>query len=109
MTQIIELKSLGDLYPDAPIPLSRDIYFCFTPYETNPYLAHVCTHSDGTPRWEWRGTQLHTLVCREPLHLEASIGWTDCCGRHGFIRGGKWEPAGDGGWSAPQSQAKGER
>lgn len=100
MTQVIELKSLGDLYPETPIPLSRDIYYCFVEWEGGlrvPVLAHVCTQS-GTPRWMWRSANLHTVMSREPLHLEASIGWTECCGRHGFIRGGKWEPANDGGW-----------
>jgi hypothetical protein len=97
-TRLIEVKRLGDLYDPTP-PLSRDIYYCFIEDEgkTVAYLAHVCTHS-GEPRWIWQGTNLHTLVSRDPLHLEASIGWVKCCGRHGFIRNGQWEPSGDGGW-----------
>lgn len=36
------------------------------------------------------GAGLHTLVSIEPLHLEPSLYWPDCCGMHGFIRDGKW-------------------
>ncbi len=35
----------------------------------------------------------HTLVTREPLHLEPSVYWPGCCDLHGFIRDGAWVPA----------------
>lgn len=35
----------------------------------------------------------HTLVSREPLHLEPSVYWPGCCGLHGFIRDGRWVDA----------------
>lgn len=43
------------------------------------------------PQWVPVGVQGHTLVAREPLHLEPSILWPDCCGKHGFIREGRWQ------------------
>lgn len=55
----------------------------------NPWFWHWCA-----PREIWVGasTADHTLVEREPLHLEASLLWP-CCGTHGFVRGGTWQPA----------------
>ena len=73
----------GDKDGAEPLAPSRDIYYAWR---------------DDRDRWVWACTSLHTLVSREPLHLEPSIGWMACCGRHGFIRNGLWEPAGDGGW-----------
>jgi hypothetical protein len=42
------------------------------------------------PEWLPSGCEAHTLVSTEPLHLEPSIYWPDCCGLHGFIRDGAW-------------------
>lgn len=42
------------------------------------------------PRWEPSGVKGHSLVSREPLHLEPSLFWPDCCGKHGFVRDGHW-------------------
>ena len=47
----------------------------------------------ATPAWNPAGVAAHTLVNREPLHLEPSLLWADCCGMHGFIRDGQWSPA----------------
>jgi hypothetical protein len=104
-TRVIEwtrpiFEVYGDDQDQGVLPPSRDIYYAWRDDEPNPWLLHYCRG-----RWEWAGSGLHTLVSREPLHLEASIGWTDCCGRHGFIRGGLWEPAGDGGW-LPEGQER---
>lgn len=98
-TRVIHLEELGDLYDEiSPIPLSRDVYWA-TNKSGEVWLAHVCTNRGNTsPRWMWQIASVHRVVSLDPLHLEPSIAWTDCCGRHGFIRGGKWEPAGDGGW-----------
>lgn len=58
------------------------------------YLAHA-----GGPkrphRHAWGSTSAHTLVSEEPLTLDPSIGWQECCGRHGYVKGGVWEPTGD--------------
>lgn len=43
--------------------------------------------------WHPAGVGLHTLVSVDPLHLEPSLLWPDCCGMHGFIRDGAWIPA----------------
>lgn len=40
--------------------------------------------------WHPANASAHTLVSIEPLHLEPSVYWPDCCGMHGFIRGGAW-------------------
>lgn len=42
------------------------------------------------PRWMVTGVGAHQLVSREPLHLEPSLHWPACCGKHGFIRAGQW-------------------
>jgi hypothetical protein len=40
--------------------------------------------------WHPAGVNLHTLVSVDPLHLEPSLFWNDCCGMHGWIREGRW-------------------
>ncbi len=104
-TRIVHLDALRDLYDATdPIPLSRDVYWTVEP-DGVVWLAHVCTYKNTvSPRWFWAGTGRHQLISLDPLHLEPSIGWTDCCGRHGFIRNGKWEPAGDGGWQPDEGR-----
>lgn len=108
-TRILEwTEPLFAVYGDEDgrdaLPPSRDIYYAWRPDEPNPWLLHYCklTGADVEPdhaeRWVWAGTSAHTLVSRSPLHLEPSIGWQACCGRHGFIRNGLWVPVGDGGW-----------
>lgn len=97
----------GDEDGAEPLAPSRDIYYAWLDDEPNPWLLHYCRQLgvDMLPayrdRWVWAGTGLHTVVSRDPLHLEPSIGWMQCCGRHGFIRNGLWEPVGDGGWQQP--------
>ncbi|MGW5477692.1 hypothetical protein [Streptomyces sp. NPDC004008] len=54
--------------------------------EPNPWFWHWCP-TQG--RWNGAATSNHTLVSREPLHLEPSLLWP-CCGTHGFVRGGQW-------------------
>lgn len=46
----------------------------------------------GYRGWQPTGVGLHTLVSADPLHLEASMYWPECCGLHGFIREGRWLP-----------------
>jgi hypothetical protein len=63
-----------------------------------PLIWHWCTaerwiaegRSEARPRWMACGVGAHTLVARDPLHLEPSLLWPDCCGKHGFIREGRW-------------------
>lgn len=52
-----------------------------------PLIWHWCTFED---RWKGAGVRAHTLLSRDPLHLEPSLLWDACCGLHGFIRGGAW-------------------
>ena len=47
---------------------------------------------DDAVGWKPGGVGLHTLISSNPLHIEASVVWPDCCGMHGFIRDGKWVP-----------------
>ncbi|MDT0306137.1 hypothetical protein RM780_04060 [Streptomyces sp. DSM 44917] len=69
--------------------LTDGIYYGWIDGVPNPVFWHWCEPSG---RWLAVGTAAHTLVAREPLHLEASLLWT-CCGLHGFVRDGKWIPA----------------
>lgn len=43
--------------------------------------------------WHPAGVGLHDLISADPLHIEASVYWPDCCGMHGWIRDGRWIPA----------------
>lgn len=56
------------------------------PEDNNPWFWHWCSTSN---RWMGQGTLNHTLVSREPLHMEPSLLWA-CCGVHGFVRNGEW-------------------
>lgn len=78
--------------------LTDDIYYGWLGDEPNPMLWHWCAALPDDPeltvsgRWIAAGTGAHTVVCREPLHLEPSLLWA-CCGLHGFVRDGVWVPA----------------
>ena len=81
------------------VPLTDQIYFGWLEHETNPVFWHRCAALEGVPDertvhgpWVAAETSAHTLVSREPLHLEPSLLWR-CCGLHGFVRGGAWIPA----------------
>lgn len=76
-------KVNDDIYYGWPRNISEELA------EANPHFWHWCT-SGG--RWVGQGTSDHTLVSREPLHLEPSLLW-NCCGLHGFLREGIWSPA----------------
>lgn len=66
---------------------------------------HWCEHKNWAGRegydadpgayvgWTLAGVGAHTLVSSQPLHLEASVYWPDCCGKHGWIRDGRWTDA----------------
>ncbi|KPI31335.1 hypothetical protein OV320_2551 [Actinobacteria bacterium OV320] len=77
--------------------LNDDIYYGWLPHETNPMFWHWCKALEDVPAdrkvlkgcWVAAGTGVHTLVSREPLHLEPSLLW-NCCGLHGFVRDGEW-------------------
>ncbi|MFJ2259461.1 hypothetical protein ACIOKD_14165 [Streptomyces sp. NPDC087844] len=79
--------------------LTDEIYFGWLATETTPMFWHWCAALANVPeertvtgRWVAAGTGAHTLVSREPLHLEPSLLWR-CCDLHGFVRGGAWIPA----------------
>ena len=78
-----------DTWPDlAATRVTDDIYFAWLT-EPNPLFWHWCT---AFGRWIAAGTPLHTLIARDPLHLEPSLLW-ECCGLHGWIRDGQWTNA----------------
>lgn len=79
------------------------------PSDVRPIIWHWCTRSvfiakheanDPSedrrmlewydPQWVPAGVNGHDFISREPLHVEPSLLWSDCCGLHGWIRGGKW-------------------
>lgn len=66
--------------------------------EKSPSFWHWCRTEAPGPgpvvkgRWVDASTTHHTLVTRNPLHLEPSLLWR-CCGTHGFVRDGIWIPA----------------
>lgn len=43
--------------------------------------------------WHPAGVGKHDLISVDPLHIEASVYWPNCCGMHGFIRDGRWVSA----------------
>jgi hypothetical protein len=69
--------------------VTDDLYVGWPPDDAMPWFWHWCT-VDG--RWVAAGTADHTLVERDPLHLEPSLLWP-CCGMHGWVRNGAWETA----------------
>lgn len=63
------------------------------PDDPNPWFWHWCqvaANDDG--RWMAQAAPDHTLVTRDPLHMEPSLLWP-CCNTHGFVRNGVWIPA----------------
>lgn len=79
--------------------LADEVYFGWLADDANPVFWHWCAALADVPeehtvtgRWVAANTSAHTLVCREPLHLEPSLLWS-CCGLHGFVRDGAWIPA----------------
>lgn len=79
--------------------LTDDIYYGWLANEANPMFWHWCPTYADLPEeltvsggWIGAGTSKHTLVSRDPLHLEPSLLW-NCCGTHGFVRNGQWIPA----------------
>ncbi|MFF0139655.1 hypothetical protein ACFYRN_24780 [Streptomyces sp. NPDC005227] len=73
--------------------LSPDIAYGWVPPELradpgdpNPWFWHWCSASG---RWEAQAAPDHTLISRDPLHMEPSLLWP-CCGTHGWVRGGQW-------------------
>jgi len=80
--------------------LTEDIYFGWLAQDTHPTFWHWCEAQERVPEehrvhdgcWVAAGTSAHTLVSREPLHLEPSLLWR-CCGLHGWVRNGRWESA----------------
>lgn len=79
--------------------LTDEIYYGWVDTDANPTFWHWCPTMAAVPEertvhgpWVAASTSAHTLVSREPLHLEPSLLW-DCCGTHGFVRDGKWVPA----------------
>lgn len=53
----------------------------------NPVPDHWTHRYKG---WQPTNVSLHDLISVDPLHIEASVYWTACCGMHGWIREGKW-------------------
>lgn len=85
------------------VDAGHDVYYRVTPGYSptidDVLVWHWCTaHApgDGTivdqGRWAAAGVAAHTLVAADPLHIEPSLLF-GCCGKHGFIRAGRWEPA----------------
>ena len=54
---------------------------------------HFDAHRDEYVGWVPANASAHTLISTEPLHLEPSIYWPDCCGLHGWVRDGAWVSA----------------
>ncbi|MEU4168851.1 hypothetical protein AB0F46_18485 [Streptomyces sp. NPDC026665] len=80
------------------VQLTPDIYFGWAD-EPHPLFWHRCAALADVPEdrtvhgpWVAAGTGAHTLVSRDPLHLEPSLLWR-CCDLHGFVRNGVWIPA----------------
>ncbi|RIH58316.1 hypothetical protein D3C59_30070 [Streptomyces sp. SHP22-7] len=79
--------------------VTEDIYYGWIDQQPNPVFWHWCAALADVPeertvsgQWVAAGTEAHTLVSSDPLHLEPSLLWP-CCGLHGWVRNGQWEAA----------------
>ncbi len=103
-----ELDDHDDVPIDGAVRIHPDVCISWARSEPGGELSllvwHWCTRAlwrvrPGAvvelcvPQWSAAGVSAHTLVSRDPLHLEPSLLWPDCCGMHGFIRAGTWVPA----------------
>lgn len=78
-----------DWWPGGVTCVTDDTYYGWPQGEEHPWFWHWCTKRG---RWVGAGTDGHDLLARDPLHLEPSLPWP-CCGLHGWLRQGTWEPA----------------
>lgn len=76
--------------------VTDDLYYWWVPPhltahpdDPNPWFWHWCAPYS---RWVVQSTSEHTLVSRDPLHMEPSLLW-NCCGMHGWVHTGIWRPA----------------
>lgn len=53
----------------------------------------VVVEEAAQPAWLPSSASAHDLISLDPLHLEPSVYWPECCGLHGFIRAGRWTDA----------------
>lgn len=58
----------------------------------NLWWWHACTVGSGIGSIDCTTGQFHSLISREPMHIEASV-LCATCGDHGWIRDGKWVTA----------------
>ncbi len=70
-----------------------DVYFRVDPAAADVLeLALVWHWCPPLRLWRAARVSAHELVSVQPLHLEPSLLW-NCCGKHGWIRGGGWVDA----------------
>jgi hypothetical protein len=69
-------------------PLNDDLAYAWLSNEY-PTVWHWCMN---TQRWVASDCRNHTVVSKDPVHLEPSLLMM-CCNMHGYIRDGKWEHA----------------
>lgn len=81
---------------EAIYPLGPDVMAVVFPKGgAAPHFRHRCfAKRDGAPdgvdeRISAPSMAKHTVVSREPLHIEPSVLCVDC-GLHGFVRDGEW-------------------
>lgn len=66
---------------------------CLWIWHDCPAILGPTTVAPGaTFGWMPTGVGLHTLVQVDPLTIRASVVWPECCGLHGFITDGAWQP-----------------
>lgn len=76
-------------------PIGGDVYYTrifdenYKTFLQELHFWHWCTE---LKRWRLAGVWNHNLISEKPLHLEPSLLWP-CCGKHGFVRNGRWEDA----------------
>lgn len=78
-----------DWWPGGLTQVADEIYYGWPEGEDHPWFWHWCPKRG---RWRGAGTGQHTVISREPLHLEPSLVWP-CCGLHGWVWQGIWSPA----------------
>lgn len=78
MSEVRSVEQYGNPGRKHPVDLGKHMYWIHNKPDG---------HHDGLARISFEPGH-HTLISESPLHIEPSLRCS--CGRHGFIRNGRW-------------------
>ena len=87
---MVRLSETVAWQPDGPYPIT---IWHWCDHRLWAGRDHYDAHRDEYVRWQPASASAHAIISTDPLHLEPSVYWPDCCGMHGFIRAGVWTDA----------------